>query len=167
MLGLRRAGFSAADRDEIRRAFKLLYRSGLNTKQALEKAAEMEFGPWAREFFNFVARAGKRGIVSYRRIRRRRLVLPVPTSASGALTPVHVDASRSRSSQERQHSAGRPFFRAIRIVAIQIARGANAAVVYGRDPEIAALPHDLTGKICFIMRRTNARTELHNEIRRA
>ena len=64
-VGLRRADFSASDRDEIKRAFKLLYRSGLNTKQALEKAAETEFGPIGREFFEFVANAGKRGIVSY------------------------------------------------------------------------------------------------------
>lgn len=64
IVGLRRAGFSAADRDEIKRAFKLLYRSGLNTKQALEKAGDMEFGPAGREFFDFVANAGKRGIVA-------------------------------------------------------------------------------------------------------
>jgi UDP-N-acetylglucosamine acyltransferase len=65
ILGLRRAGFSPADRDEIKRAFKLLYKSELNTKQALEQAAETEFGPVGREFFQFVADAGKRGIVSY------------------------------------------------------------------------------------------------------
>lgn len=65
IVGLRRADFNAAERDEIKRAFKLLYRSGLNTKQALEKAAETEFGPVGREFFDFVANAGKRGIVSY------------------------------------------------------------------------------------------------------
>jgi UDP-N-acetylglucosamine acyltransferase len=65
VVGLRRADFSAAERDEIKRAFKLLYRSGLNTKQALAKAAETEFGPIGREFFEFVANAGKRGIVSY------------------------------------------------------------------------------------------------------
>jgi UDP-N-acetylglucosamine acyltransferase len=65
ILGLRRAGFSPEDRDEIKRAFKLLYKSGLNTKQALEKASEAEFGPVGREFFSFVAEAGKRGIVSY------------------------------------------------------------------------------------------------------
>jgi UDP-N-acetylglucosamine acyltransferase len=64
VVGLRRADFSAADRDEIKRAFKLLYRLGLNTKQALEKAAETEFGPIGREFFEFVANAGKRGIVT-------------------------------------------------------------------------------------------------------
>jgi UDP-N-acetylglucosamine acyltransferase len=65
VVGLRRADFSAAERDEIKRAFKLLYRSGLNTKQALEKASETEFGPVGREFFEFVANAGKRGIVTY------------------------------------------------------------------------------------------------------
>jgi UDP-N-acetylglucosamine acyltransferase len=67
IVGLRRADLSGAERDEIKRAFKLLYRSGLNTKQALEKAAETEFGPVGREFFDFVANAGKRGIVAYRR----------------------------------------------------------------------------------------------------
>ena len=66
VLGLKRAGFSAAERDEIRRAFKLLYRSGLNTKQALAEAAATEFGPLGREFFEFVANARKRGIVPYR-----------------------------------------------------------------------------------------------------
>jgi UDP-N-acetylglucosamine acyltransferase len=67
VIGMRRANFSAAERDEIKRAFKLLYRSGLNTKQALEKAAEENFGPISREFFEFVANAGKRGIVQYGR----------------------------------------------------------------------------------------------------
>ena len=65
-VGLRRAGFSPADRDEIKRAFKLLYRSGLNTKQALAAAEATEFGPIGREFFAFTAEARKRGIVPYR-----------------------------------------------------------------------------------------------------
>jgi UDP-N-acetylglucosamine acyltransferase len=65
VVGLRRADFSPAERDEIKRAFKLLYRSGLNTRQALEKAAATDFGPVGREFFDFVANAGKRGIVTY------------------------------------------------------------------------------------------------------
>ena len=65
VLGMRRANFSGAERDEVKRAFKLLYRTGLNTKQALEKAAETDFGPIGHEFFEFVANAGKRGIVSY------------------------------------------------------------------------------------------------------
>ena len=66
VVGLRRAGFPAADRDEIKRAFKLLYKSGLNTKQALAAAASTEFGPRGREFFEFVAQARKRGILPYR-----------------------------------------------------------------------------------------------------
>ncbi len=66
LLGLRRAGFSAAQREEIRHAFKLLYRSGFNTRQALEKADAIEFGPEARELFEFVRHARKRGIVAYR-----------------------------------------------------------------------------------------------------
>lgn len=65
VVGMRRANLSGEERDEIKRAFKLLYRSGLNTKQALEKAAETELGSVGREFFDFVANAGKRGIVSY------------------------------------------------------------------------------------------------------
>jgi UDP-N-acetylglucosamine acyltransferase len=67
VVGMRRANFSGPERDEIKRAFRLLYRSGLNTNQALEKAAETEFGPVGREFFEFVANAGKRGIVQYAR----------------------------------------------------------------------------------------------------
>ena len=60
VIGLRRAGFSGRDRDEIKAAFKLLYTSGLNISQSLEKAATMELGAPAREFFAFVAAAGKR-----------------------------------------------------------------------------------------------------------
>ncbi len=66
VLGLRRAGMTGAERDEIKRAFKLLYRSGLNVRQALGKAAETEFGPLGREFFEFVANAQKRGVVACR-----------------------------------------------------------------------------------------------------
>ena len=67
VIGLRRAGFSGRDRDEIKAAFKLLYMSGLNISQALEKAATMEFGAPARGFFAFVAAAGKRGICPLKR----------------------------------------------------------------------------------------------------
>src|SRR5213080_4369328 len=62
VVGLRRGGFSATDRDEIKAAFKLIYLSGLNISQALEKAATTKFGAPAREFLDFVANAKKRGI---------------------------------------------------------------------------------------------------------
>lgn len=67
VIGLRRAGFSAKDRDEIKAAFKLIYASEFNVTNALEKAASMEFGAAAREFFDFVANAKKRGICPLKR----------------------------------------------------------------------------------------------------
>jgi len=67
VVGLRRAGFNAKDRDEIKAAFKLVYQSGLNVGQALEKAATMKFGAPAREFLDFVADAKERGICPVKR----------------------------------------------------------------------------------------------------
>lgn len=67
VVGLRRAGFSARDRDEIKAAFKLIYTGRLNISQALKKAAAMKFGARAREFLDFVANAKKRGICPLKR----------------------------------------------------------------------------------------------------
>lgn len=67
VVGLRRAGFSAKERDEIKAVFKLIYLSGLNISQALEKSATMIFGPSAREFLDFVANAKKRSICPLKR----------------------------------------------------------------------------------------------------
>ena len=67
VVGLRRAGFSGKDRDEIKGAFKLIYMSGLNVGDAIEKANEMNFGSAAREFLDFVANAKKRGICPLKR----------------------------------------------------------------------------------------------------
>jgi len=61
-VGLRRAGLTAGDRNEIKEAFKLVYLSGLNTSQALEKAATMTFNAPAREFLDFISSSNKRGI---------------------------------------------------------------------------------------------------------
>jgi len=67
-VGLRRAGFSPAQRDEVKRAFKLLYFSGLNTRQALEKSKETEWTELGHEFFCFVSEAiAKRGICALKR----------------------------------------------------------------------------------------------------
>src|SRR6266487_4062819 len=41
VIGLKRAGFSAKDREEIKNAFKLLYASGLNISHTLGKAATL------------------------------------------------------------------------------------------------------------------------------
>jgi UDP-N-acetylglucosamine acyltransferase len=67
IVGLRRAGLSANDRNEIKEAFKLVYLSGLNISQAIGKAATMTFGAPAREFLDFVANAKKRGICPLKR----------------------------------------------------------------------------------------------------
>ena len=67
-VGLRRAEFSSGQREEIKRAFKLLYLSGLNTRQALEKSKETEWTELGREFFRFVSDAmTKRGICRLKR----------------------------------------------------------------------------------------------------
>jgi UDP-N-acetylglucosamine acyltransferase len=62
VVGLRRAGFSSAQRLDIKRAFLLVYASGRNVREALLEARDQPFGPEAREFLDFVANAKKRGI---------------------------------------------------------------------------------------------------------
>jgi UDP-N-acetylglucosamine acyltransferase len=66
-VGMRRAGVNGKDRDEVKEAFKLIYLSGLNTSQALDKAKTMIFGAPAREFLDFIANAKKRGICPLKR----------------------------------------------------------------------------------------------------
>jgi len=67
VIGLRRAGFTVSDREEIKRAFELIYLSGLNISQALEKAATMKFSAPAQEFLDFIANAKKRSICPIKR----------------------------------------------------------------------------------------------------
>jgi UDP-N-acetylglucosamine acyltransferase len=67
VIGLRRTGFSAKDREDVKAAFKLVYLSGLNISQALKKATTMNFCAPAREFLDFVANAKKRGICPIKR----------------------------------------------------------------------------------------------------
>lgn len=64
-IGLRRAGFSKEARSDIRRAFGLLYLSGLNVSQALAAAENQTWGPEATMFFDFIREAKKRGICDY------------------------------------------------------------------------------------------------------
>jgi UDP-N-acetylglucosamine acyltransferase len=67
VVGLRRAGLSAEERDEIKIVFKLIYESRLNVSQALEKAKDLDVGAVAQEFLDFVAAAKKRGICPLKR----------------------------------------------------------------------------------------------------
>ena len=62
VVGLRRAGFTSGQRAEIKAAFALLYRRGLNTAQALAAAREQPWGEAAQAFWDFVAGAKRRGL---------------------------------------------------------------------------------------------------------
>ena len=67
VVGLRRAGFSAEERTEIKAAFRLLYESGLNVSQALAQASAQSWSAVGQSFFDFVASAQRRGICGLRR----------------------------------------------------------------------------------------------------
>lgn len=61
VIGMRRAGFLPNDRLAVKRAFALLYRSGLNVSQAVEAMQREAENGRAREFADFL-RESKRGI---------------------------------------------------------------------------------------------------------
>ena len=61
-VGLKRAGISLESINEIKAAFTLIYRSGMNVSQALAAVDERAWGADAMEFFDFVRTAQKRGI---------------------------------------------------------------------------------------------------------
>lgn len=64
IVGLRRAGFTPDQRLQVKRAFRLLFRSGLSFDEAIERIrAELPPGP-AQEMADFVA-ASRRGVVSF------------------------------------------------------------------------------------------------------
>ena len=61
VIGLRRAGTSPQTRDEIKRAFKLLYRSDLNLTNAISEIEKIATTPEVKYFLEFI-RNSKRGI---------------------------------------------------------------------------------------------------------
>jgi UDP-N-acetylglucosamine acyltransferase len=62
VVGLRRAGFPPETRAEIKSAFDLLYRRGLNVAQALQTASQSTWGAEASLFLQFAKEAKKRGL---------------------------------------------------------------------------------------------------------
>ncbi len=64
VVGLRRAGFGAALRREVKDAFQLLYFSGLNIAQAISAARQRAWAAEIAVFWDFVEES-KRGICSY------------------------------------------------------------------------------------------------------
>ncbi len=66
LVGLRRAGFSPADRRQVKRAYRLLYHSGLNVSQAAAEIEKADLGPGAEAIVDFIRRA-RRGICRHSR----------------------------------------------------------------------------------------------------
>jgi len=63
MIGLRRAGVSAADRLELKQVYHTLFRNGLNLRSALEHAQKSFSGERSRMLLEFIA-AAQRGVCS-------------------------------------------------------------------------------------------------------
>lgn len=64
VIGLRRAGFTPAQRAQIKQAFRQVYRAGLNTSQAREQLRASADNPYAQEYADCLGRA-KRGICRF------------------------------------------------------------------------------------------------------
>ncbi|MDP8215627.1 MAG: acyl-ACP--UDP-N-acetylglucosamine O-acyltransferase [Candidatus Euphemobacter frigidus] len=64
VVGLKRAGFTPEERVKIKRAYKLLYHSGLNVSQAVKAIEKEDLGPGAEAILNFISRA-RRGICKH------------------------------------------------------------------------------------------------------
>ena len=63
-VGLRRAGFDAAARAEIKRAYAMLFASGLPLSKALEAATGLGWSPAARCFLDAVAKPSRKGVIA-------------------------------------------------------------------------------------------------------
>ncbi len=62
IVGLRRAGLSLESRLEIKKAFRLIYRTGLNVTEALRVGRQQAWSPEVCAFFDFIEQSSKRGI---------------------------------------------------------------------------------------------------------
>lgn len=63
VVGLRRAGLSSAERHELRECYRVLYRSGLPFRRAIERVAEMVATDPGRRLVAFLHSPSKRGYV--------------------------------------------------------------------------------------------------------
>jgi UDP-N-acetylglucosamine acyltransferase len=64
VVGLKRAGFTDEQRLEIRRLYRLLFRSGLNTREAVAQAAAQFTSPPARVMIEFM-QTSQRGVCTH------------------------------------------------------------------------------------------------------
>ena len=63
IIGLRRAGFTLAERTELKRLYRLVFRSGMRLREAIENARKEFTNEKSRIFIEFIA-ASKRGLVA-------------------------------------------------------------------------------------------------------
>ncbi|MDF1814949.1 MAG: acyl-ACP--UDP-N-acetylglucosamine O-acyltransferase [Verrucomicrobiales bacterium] len=61
VVGIKRGGFESEDRKEIKEIFRIVYRSQLNLKQAIEKIDERSWGDPAVVLINFLKSETKKG----------------------------------------------------------------------------------------------------------
>ncbi|MDB6117894.1 MAG: acyl-ACP--UDP-N-acetylglucosamine O-acyltransferase [Verrucomicrobiaceae bacterium] len=66
VIGMRRQGFSTADRAQIKELFNLVFRSGRNRLQAIAAARKREWPAKCEHFLQFIEAPSKRGICSMR-----------------------------------------------------------------------------------------------------
>jgi len=69
VIGLRRAGFSAADRAEIKDLFDLIFRSGLNLSQALNQATTRDWPAHCQTLIDFLQAPSRKGVCKVRQFR--------------------------------------------------------------------------------------------------
>jgi len=78
-VGIRRAGYSAQEFNEIREAYHLIFRSGLTWREVCERLPqEFPEGP-AAEFHRFISAGGKYGFATERRVPSH-VTLPLPAA---------------------------------------------------------------------------------------
>jgi len=63
VIGLRRGGFSAEERADIKRAYQLLFRGGGNISEALAEAEEMSWTEVAEKLLNSARHASRKGLM--------------------------------------------------------------------------------------------------------
>jgi UDP-N-acetylglucosamine acyltransferase len=66
VVGLRRAGIAPQERQEIRAAYKILFRSGLELPKALARVAEMVTTDPGRRLVEFLQAPSKRGLLRFK-----------------------------------------------------------------------------------------------------
>ncbi len=63
-VGMRRKGLAATARHDVKRAYNLVYRSGLNVTQAIARSHDSQWTPEGSAFLDFVKHRSKRGLCS-------------------------------------------------------------------------------------------------------